>query len=178
MATVRNARPSDADRLGSIHVTSWRWAYKGLLPAGFLEGLSIEDRADWWGLRIEGLRERQEVLVVEAGDRVEGFAFIGPVAGGEPDQGEVYAIYMDPEAAGRGLGRELIASAEDHLVKLGFSRGELWVLDGNSRARRFYEAAGWSVAGAELRIERIGGVDANEVCYRKDLTRVPGPTQR
>ena len=92
--------------------------------------------------------------------------------------GEIYAIYMDPGAAGRGLGRQLIAAAEDQLGKLGFSKGELWVLDRNSRARHFYEAAGWAVAGAELRIERIGGVDANEVCYRKDLMRVPGPTQK
>ena len=63
-----------------------------------------------------------------------------------------------------------MAGAEERLRGLGFRRAELWVLVGNERARRFYEAAGWVAGHSELRIEKIGGVDANEVCYRKVLT--------
>jgi GNAT superfamily N-acetyltransferase len=170
MAKVRPAVPGDGDRLALIHVTSWQWAYRGLLPDEFLDGLSVADRAEWWRIRLEGLRPRQVVLVVEQGGGAQGFAFVGPVAGGEDDQGELYAIYLDPDAAGTGLGRQLIADAERQLAALGFSRAELWVLEANGRARRFYEAAGWQVAAGELRIEKIGGVDANEVCYRKALT--------
>ena len=44
------------------------------------------------------------------------------------------------------------------------------MLDGNERARRFYEAAGWSADGARKPFERFG-VTTAVVRYRKPLSR-------
>ena len=57
------------------------------------------------------------------------------------DSGELAAIYLLPGAWGKGLGRELMSSALSALSDAGFGEATLWVLDTNSRARRFYEAA-------------------------------------
>jgi GNAT superfamily N-acetyltransferase len=62
--------------------------------------------------------------------------------------GELAAIYLVPELWGTGLGRELMASGLSALCDAGFGEATLWVLDTNSRARRFYEAAGWHADGA------------------------------
>ena len=61
---------------------------------------------------------------------------------------------------GRGLQR---------LCAEGYHSATLWVLVTNDRARRFYEAAGWSRDGAE-KTERIGGAASiTEVRYRRPL---------
>jgi CTP:molybdopterin cytidylyltransferase MocA len=51
----------------------------------------------------------------------------------------------------------------------GFDRGLLWVLEANTRARRFYERQGWRV-GKPIRVEDIGGNQVTEVRYEIDLT--------
>ena len=50
----------------------------------------------------------------------------------------------------------------------GFDEATLWVLDTKSRARRFYEAAGWHAGGAVKQDARRGFV-LNEVRYRRAL---------
>jgi ribosomal protein S18 acetylase RimI-like enzyme len=83
--------------------------------------------------------------------------------------GELYAIYVDPDDWSRGAGRALIARAEERLAE-DYGVATLWVLEGNPRARRFYEAAGWQVDGARQAVERLGASPA-EVRYRKRLDR-------
>ena len=60
---------------------------------------------------------------------------------------EVRTIYLREEVAGRGIGRDLFASANDRLRDLGYRRATLWVMASNERSRRFYERAGWSWDG-------------------------------
>jgi ribosomal protein S18 acetylase RimI-like enzyme len=55
---------------------------------------------------------------------------------------EVLTIYLLPAAAGRGIGRDLFASAVERIRASGFDRATLWVMASNARSRRFYEAAG------------------------------------
>jgi ribosomal protein S18 acetylase RimI-like enzyme len=59
-------------------------------------------------------------------------------------------------------------AALDRLVSAGFSEATLWVLDSNARARRFYEAGGWSADGAQKRDEDRG-FPVTQVRYRKPL---------
>jgi hypothetical protein len=44
----------------------------------------------------------------------------------------------------------------------------LWVLEGNARARHFYECAGWAVDGAR-KDDVVAGVPVGEIRYRRDL---------
>ena len=85
-----------------------------------------------------------------------------------PDTAEVYAIYLDPDAIGRGVGRSLFAAAVDDIVAHGASAATLWVLDTNERARRFYAAADWHPDGATRTEERPGGT-LHEVRYARNL---------
>jgi GNAT superfamily N-acetyltransferase len=78
--------------------------------------------------------------VVEVDGRVVGFAI------GDADTGNIWALFVDPEHEGRGHGRAL----HDAMVEWLFSRGlaHLWLgTDPETRAERFYRAAGWRSTG-------------------------------
>ena len=78
-----------------------------------------------------------------------GFCSFGPSRddGATERTAEVLTIYLLEDVAGRGIGRELFASAIDRLRELGYDRATLWVMASNDRSRRFYERAGWSWDG-------------------------------
>jgi RimJ/RimL family protein N-acetyltransferase len=145
---IREATPDDARAIAEVHVASWRWAYRGELPAEFLDGLTVDDREREWH---EWLTPEQGAgtLVALEGGAVVGFCSFGPSRDDDADEqtAEVRTIYLREEVAGRGVGRDLFASANDRLRDLGYRRATLWVMSSNERSRRFYERAGWSWDG-------------------------------
>lgn len=88
----------------------------------------------------EMITERGRGWVAEVDGRVAGFA-IGDLAGAN-----VWALFVDPEFEGRGLGRRLHDAMMDWLFAAGLER--VWLsTDPGTRAETFYRAAGWSPAG-------------------------------
>lgn len=164
---VRRARVADADAIGRLHVRAWQAAYRGQMPDAYLDGLSAEDRAAGWASGLSRPRDRDPVLVAEEDGVVVGFAAVA--ASSDADSvGELHAINVDPDHWGHGVGRALIDEATRELAQLGFGRAVLWVLPANSRARRFYEAAGWKSDGVE-RTADVLGVTAPETRYSRDI---------
>jgi GNAT superfamily N-acetyltransferase len=176
MAPIRHAVPADADAIGALHVRGWQSAYRGLLPDALLDGLSIPA---WVEKRRNALTTPWNALVlnhvVEGPAGVLGWASTGPARDAGLDAarvGEVYAIYLEPSAVGRGHGRELLAHALERLAAQGFGEVVLWVLEHNARARRFYECAGFALdtTAAPKPVPFQGRIlDASEVRYRRPL---------
>ena len=170
---VRPARIADAARLAEIHVLSWQGGYSGLMPQDYLDGLDPAHRLPRW---IQSLREadwsRGGCFVVADDDGLlAGFADVCRSRDDDAESdkvGEVRAIYLAPDAWGKGLGRELMAAALTHLARLGYAEVTLWVLDTNARARRFYEAAGFRSDGA-IKADGSRGFPLKEVRYRRSL---------
>lgn len=135
--------------------------------------MSIEARRDFWIRKIgraptdPALEAR--IWVVEDAGVVAGFATTGPSRDEDagPGTGEVNAIYLAPEAWGRGLGSALLAHAADDLRTRGFAPLVLWVIEANARGRRFYERAGWRPDGARKPID-FDGVMVDEIRYHAD----------
>jgi GNAT superfamily N-acetyltransferase len=162
---VRSAAPDDALAIETIRVRGWRAAYRHVLPTDELDAMPIDETR--WRQRLEEPPSGWATFVAERDGRVVGFASVGP-SRDETGLGELYAIYVEPEAWSTGAGRELILVAEDELA-VHYDEAALWVLEDNPRARRFYELAGWSLDGARKAEERWG-VLAPEVRYRKRLS--------
>jgi ribosomal protein S18 acetylase RimI-like enzyme len=180
-ARIRRAVPSDAAVIAAVHIRSWQSAYRGLLPDSYLDqlGLELERRTQFWSSVITSPTiPGNEIWVVdisvsevdsESQSEVKGFATIGPTRDSDlAGAGEVYAIYLDPQSWGQGLGRALFAHVSDRLAALEYSTAMLWVLESNARARRFYELAGWTADGA-TRVETRPGFELHDVRYRKSL---------
>jgi GNAT superfamily N-acetyltransferase len=166
---IRDATVDDADAVALVHIHGWQWGYRGLLPGEYLDGLSAERRAEQWrSWLLEPGRTRTR-LAEENGACV-GFAVSGPSRdpGADDDTGEVYAIYVEEDVAGTGVGTELLGSAIAWLTERGFARATLWVLEGNARGRRFYEREGWTLDGAAKSDPRED-VTMDEVRYAMSL---------
>jgi GNAT superfamily N-acetyltransferase len=170
MVGIREATPGDAEAIANVHVRAWRAAYRGQLTDEYLDGLRPEDRLPQHRDSLEHPREGWRTWVVEEAGRVVGFAVTGPSEDADADQrtGEVYAIYLEPDRMGTGVGRSLFAHAVDDLRERGFGSATLWVLESNERTRRFYEAAGWRPDGAST-AERVDCEMRPTVRYRTAL---------
>jgi GNAT superfamily N-acetyltransferase len=162
---VRRGRAEDAEAIARVQERGWQAAYRHVFPPERLDrgGFIHVNR---WRTRLETPPAGWATFVAVADGAVVGFASVGPsrdVAG----LGELYAIYVDPDAWGTGAGRALIEHAEAHLA-VEYEQAALWVLEDNPRARRFYELAGWRPDGASKAGEWFD-VTTTEVRYRKPL---------
>ena len=89
--------------------------------------------------------------VIELGNEVVAFAI------GNALDGNVWALFVDPDHERRGYGRQLHDTMLAWLRSQGLRR--VWLTtDPGTRAQGFYESAGWRLAGTtddgELRYER------------------------
>lgn len=124
--TMRDAQPRDAAEVAGVHVRSWQAAYRGLFPDDYLDGLRVEDRMARY--TFGDTRPDRPVTIVAVTDAtICGFTTIGPCRDdGAADVAELYAIYVDPPAWGREIGRSLIAEARARLSRQGFAEAVVW----------------------------------------------------
>lgn len=166
---VREAVVEDAEAIGDLHVRAWQAAYRGTLPDDYLDGLSADDRVEGWRGALQVPPRVGSVRLVAEDDvrGVVGFIVVGPNEG-QAETGEVYALNVDPDVWGSGAGGALLDAGTAALETQGFAGAILWVIPGNTRARRFYERAGWRVTDRQRHIE-LHGVEIDEVAYERDL---------
>ena len=167
---IREAVPKDARAIAQIHVRAWQAAYRGQLTDDYLDGLSVDDRLEQHRRSLEEPRAGWTTWVADEGEGPIGFAVTGPSEDADAGErtAEVYAIYLDPDRLGTGMGRRLFEHAVEDLRARGFDVATLWVLESNERARRFYEAAGWAPDGAATS-ERVDCEMRPTVRYRIGL---------
>jgi GNAT superfamily N-acetyltransferase len=165
---LRPAKPDDAIAVARVHVRSWQVAYRTLLPDDYLDQLRPEDRAEKYDFASLDPLKPQTIVAVEEGS-IRGFATSAPSRDLDlTDHGELFALYVDPEHWGRGIGAALVSDARARLFGLGFRNAVLWVLTGNVRAERFYQRDMWAPDGRR-RTDSVWGVTVDEVRYQREL---------
>ena len=157
---LRTADPDDLAAVGALHYRSRAAAYAGLVPPEALTFGSEAALGQWWVERYGWERDTHRLTVAVENGTVIGFTYLGPSE--ETGVTELYAIHVDPRHVGSGVGRLLMLDALPHLGE----RAVLWVLDANARARRFYEAGGWTADGRR-RESPIGGTITHQVRYAR-----------
>jgi ribosomal protein S18 acetylase RimI-like enzyme len=167
---VRPAAPSDASAIARVRIRSWRAAYAGIVPAAALAELDLAAESERWRLVLSTARP---AWVRGAFDRTPpvlvGWLVAGPARGEDLlGLGEIYAIYVDPEDQGRGVGRALLETGLRGLQARGYAEAILWVFEANAAARGLYERMGWAADGATKPFA-IGGAAPIEVRYRRRI---------
>lgn len=166
---LRPAVPGDAMAVARVHVRAWQAGYRGLMPEEYLAGLRPEERAARYDFAATDPARPKTLVVIEA-DTVLGFATISPARDEDVlGQGELCALYVEPDCWGRGIGQSLAAAARGDLYRLGFRSAVLWVVAGNARAERFYRADGWTRDGLR-RPRQIANVQVDTVRYGRELS--------
>jgi ribosomal protein S18 acetylase RimI-like enzyme len=159
---ARQAKPEDVDAIARIEVETWRATYPGMLPDRVLVGRSERrQRGAWAGL----VRYRPgDVVVVEEGDvGIVGFGNCGAQRDPTlPFAGEVYTLYVTPDAQNRGVGRQLSRALFERLLDNGKRSALIWVIRANP-SRFFYEHIGGKAV--LTRHIRVGGAMVEAVAY-------------
>jgi GNAT superfamily N-acetyltransferase len=160
---VRPARPGDAGGIARIQLTTWRVAYRRLLPRQVLDELDEDWLAQRWDAAInDPPSQRHRVLVaVEQAEQsyLVGFTASGPadeqaLAPGEPadalgDQvAAITDLLVEPRWGRRGHGSRLLAAAVDLWRTDGFDTALAWSYERDPATRKFLGSAGWEPDGA------------------------------
>jgi RimJ/RimL family protein N-acetyltransferase len=174
--SLRRATGADAPGVAATHIQAWKVAYRGIVPDAHLDGLDVATRAARYNFDAIAPGAPETWIAVDGGE-VVGFVTVSPGRDEDlPTLGEVRAVYVTPDRWRSGAGSALLARAEVLLGDAGFNEAHLWVLEGNTRARRFYERAGWALDGARKVVE-IGGRPLAEVRYRKAAAGTLAPME-
>lgn len=162
--TIRGATPDDAAGIARVHVDSWKSTYPGILPEAAVKSISFEKQQAVWKRALETAADRS-VFIAEADGEAVAYATAGPARNrGVPRfTGEVFTLYVLQGWQGRGIGRTLLRTARDALVKAGHERIIVWVVAENP-AVWFYESQGGLtiaerddiVAGTPVRLRAYG----------------------
>lgn len=158
---VRPARGSDAGEIARIQLTTWRVAYRRILPSRALDQLDEGWMARRWQSAIEAPPSgRHRVLVaVEQADQayLVGFAASGPadqaaLAPGEEVLGEDVAgvtdLLVEPRWGRRGHGSRLLAACVDLWREDNFGTAVAWAYQGDVATQKFLTSTGWQPDGA------------------------------
>ena len=103
---IREAVFDDAAGIADVHVRSWRAAYRDILPAAYLDGMSDIRHAAMWADVLDQPDRIGVTLIAEAEKNcIIGFADCSRERGTTArDQGEITALYVVPDWQRRGVG--------------------------------------------------------------------------
>lgn len=172
---VRRARRDEASALTALHHRTALIALRGIFPPDAPPPSFAEDLARWQHWLGSDADEGSSCYVATAaGDQPVGVVVAGPDPD-EPSVGHLARLYVDPDHWVHGIGTALYDVAMADLAAR-FSEATLWVLEGNARARRWYERLGWQLTPLRKAAFAPAGVD--DVQYRIALDAHRGAPDR
>jgi ribosomal protein S18 acetylase RimI-like enzyme len=138
----RVAGAADVEWIAQLHTDSWRSTYRGMYRDDFLDGDLPGNRRAVWRERLTHPPSNQYVVVAVAEGQMAGFVCV--YGADDATWGSLIDnLHVAAEFQRRGIGKALMNQAADWLISAYSDCGVyLWVLEGNTAARRFYESLG------------------------------------
>jgi ribosomal protein S18 acetylase RimI-like enzyme len=96
------------------------------------------------------VRDAGALLVAEESREIVGSV----IAGWDGWRGSIYRLAVAPAWRGKGLGRRLLAAAEDRLHALGVRRMHAIVIAADDRAVAFWQTSDWAHQAGQMRFVR------------------------
>ena len=162
---LRAATPADVDAIAVLWCAGWLDAHEGRVPDALLEHRSLDSFR-------ERVRFRLHTTTVAVADgRLAGFVMT--------HVDEIEQLYVERSFRGTGVAGCLLRHGEQ-AISARCSTAWLAVVEGNHRARRFYERSGWRDGGPfETPAWTTHGTDTIAVPvrrYEKDLIQLRSRT--
>ena len=170
-AAIERARKDDAAAIVQVHVASLRASYRSQFPdhaiRRILDPPDPTPQASGWRGWLG--RSQADTFVARADGTVVGFCTLQPIASaaGHATTGEIVAVYVLPSHWRRGIGRRLCDRTLAEAHARGLTEVELWVLESNRRAQRFYESLGFRPDGRKRVFLEHSGALWHDLRYRR-----------
>lgn len=158
--TIRSSTVNDAEAIEAVRIATWKASYRGIVPDAYLDNFKVQpSRVDQLRRAIDRADAGGSVVAV-MDSQVIGMGYAGAPQDDQVQKGvgEIYAVYVLPEWQGHGVGRALLKRLTAGLRALGYRSAILWTLRDRDATRRFYEANGWELDGAEDSLDLQGPV--------------------
>ncbi len=139
---VRPATLEDASVLAELYLRSWFAGYDGLVDPATLMPVAAERATYDWPAAIVDPGARLGLGLVDGSPA--GITKVGPDPTEEVRGTWLELLYVAPEFWGTGVAAALLRWAAHQASSLGAQFMRLRVVEGQGRARRFYEREGWS----------------------------------
>ncbi len=170
-AIFRPATEPDSADLAALHIAAWRESYAAILPAPYLAGLSVAERAASWRTIIAagdtGQGHPGVILALDEAGSLLGFASSGPqrddALTATGFSGEIYALYVLQHAQRMGIGRALMARMFSYLLNTGHKSASLMVFEANAPARLFFNRLGGVALPGTAKSFTLGGQTLSEI---------------
>lgn len=169
---IRQMVDSDRPAIGELYAASWKAGYEDLLPKPLLDNLEPQKYEEL--SLTNGFLDEGSFVAVEDGKVVahcharaaDEVQLSDPSRAGS--WGEIHTLYAHPDYWRKGYGSAVFEFAENWLREQGFANAYLYVLEGNSRAERFYKSHGYFPNGDTLCCD-LDGVVVLDYRYVKRL---------
>ena len=134
---VRRARIADAEQMIQVHYDAVHSISNEIYSQALLDSwspLPSLSRHEWMRNVIES--DSRTVFIAELQDVICGFSIC------LTSKGLIYALYVDPKFAGRGIGKVALEHTENHLTQAGVSYS---TLNSSLNAVKFYELMDYKI---------------------------------
>lgn len=167
---VRPAILRDAKAIAEIRTRSSQAAFKAVFPGEAVPvGGTPEHSLVYWREAIE--YSEPQVLVAVQKSTVVGF--VGFDRSRDPKtpntMGEIWALYVEAEQWGQGVGLALWDAAREGLIYEGCTKVSAWVPLGFERALRFFDMAGFKREMTSIKTVPMGNTRVEEIRFKRDL---------
>lgn len=169
--SVRAATVTDYHAIIQFYCKQWQQTYHGIVNDEYLSQLTNSNvlHSSFQNMLLPW-RHQVKVLLAHSGDKIVGLAAGGPYRSELlPGEAENYALYIDSDFQGRGLGWRMWQARARLLAADGATKLHTWVLEPNNNAQNVYRAWGAQPATPWQRQVQFGQQQMSEVHYTWDL---------
>ena len=166
---VRFATLKDAPDVAQLHLIAAMTLYEDQVPMAHWVATPMPKRGSYWKEAIE--YGEPQVMVAVLDDEIVGL--VGYDRSRDPKTpnttGEIWAIYIDPDRLGQGIGLALWDAAREGLVDEGCTDVTVWLPLRNEGTLRFFDLAGFKREMNTARTVPMGEARVEEVRLKRKL---------
>ena len=141
---IRSAKYEDLPRIAEIHISGWRYAYKGIISdielykkRTVINTYNSLEKQFNNGLNIHVFEDDETEIIM-------GFILHGNCRDENKENSyEAYALYVQPEFTNKGIGTALMNEIKKIAVDNKKTELIIWVLENNKIGRSFYNMYGF-----------------------------------
>lgn len=162
--TIERVKLGDEAVLAYIQTESWKAGFKDILSADVLQKCTQIDKATAMYRRLLEQNIGNGYLL-KVGGEAHCIAWWDATRENDmPGYAELICIHSLQDKWRKGYGSKMMNAVLQDISAAGFSKVMLWVFENNTRARRFYEAHGFTTSG-KIKPDN----KPIEICYEKNL---------